>query len=701
MTAHHGFPHRLIDWATLETPMRRVIVFGLALLLGLAGLTARRELLAGPSIFAVTYLVPLPALIVAGLAIAAAVALMLAGTATARSRWRFAGLSGVAGLCFALLQWRLAAGAAAAAGFALAAAVFFALTSTALIAFGRRLSVWTVLALAAASVAVPVALVLAPSLTAGATYGATVVVLLMIVAVVAAFPAIVVVGWDLAEVAVEVSGAAVRALRRTSDTAAAALVIPLGAALALWLCFAHHLSPAAVFYRSAALGALALAFAWALSRLKAAASHARATVGYFHVLLFALTIALTMWAAVVLQGDADGVFNAHTGHAFSVVLAEGWQVVRDPEAGLPKVAADRSGTTHVDFAPQGHPGPPRLTVQAYPLTEATRTPPATIGVPLAGGEIVRLAIVYPKVSGDNRTGLLHFRDAAGESYILDYLHKVFDDRGPFNAVFWFSCVYREADRARVEPACDAIAGSFRFDPRVAPVLAAQLFLNEIVWLLFALICLAVLALWPSAGAGVAFLAWAAIVVAVRNTGAALGGHHHEIASEVSLSAGVLAAALALGCVSALVAVVEAARNRAPHWAAARTNALSFLAALALATVFFELYVRAAEASGHSNEIRGAIVCLALIWEFWTSGSMVTNRDSARYPRAARIMLYLGYLLAVATIVFFWVELPRAAGLAQKAFEPELYVSAGIACLGLPFLIHGHVRAYLEARFTQV
>jgi hypothetical protein len=80
--------------------------------------------------------------------------------------------------------------------------------------------------------------------------------------------------------------------------------------------------------------------------------------------------------------------------------------------------------------------------------------------------------------------------------------------------------------------------------------------------------------------------------------------------------------------------------------------------------------------------------------------MVTNRDSARYPRAARIMFYLGYLLSVATIVFFWVELPRAAGLPQKAFEPELYVAAGIACLGLPFLIYGHVRAYLEARFTR-
>lgn len=692
---HHGFPDRLIDWSTLDRPTRRVIRFGFALLLVLAGLTALPGLLAGPPIFAVTYRLPLAVPVVTGLALAAAVALMLAGTATARSPWRFAGLLGVAGLGFALLQWRPSAGAEAAARFTQAAAVFFALTSTALIAFGRRLSVWIVLALTAVSVAVTVALMLAPSFTAGATSGANVVVLLMIVVVMAALPAIVVVGWDLAEVAAELSGPAVRALGRTREHAAAVVVITLGAALAIWLCRAHHLSAAAVLYRSAALGVLALAFAGTLSGPKTTTSHAPAPVGYFHVLLFALTITLTMWAPVVLQRDADGVFNAHTGHEFSVKLADGWQVVHDLEAGLPQVAANRSGKTNVHFAPQGRPGLPRLTVQAYPLTEATRTPPATINVRLAGGELVRLALVNPKASGTDTTASLTFRDAAGETYIFDSLHRVLDNRGPFNAVFWFSCLYKEVDRVRIEPACDAIVGSFRTDSRMAPIRTAHLFVNEIVWALLALICLAVLVLWPSAGAGVAFLGWAAIVVAVRNAGATLGGQHDEIASAVSLSAGVLAAALALGCVCALVAVV--ARNRAPHWAAARTQAFSFLAALVLAAVFFELYVRAAEASGHSHQIRGAVVCLALVWEFWTSGSLVTNRDSAGFPRAARIMFYLGYLLAVATIVFFWVELPRAAGRAQKAFEPELYVATGIACLGLPFLIHGHLRAYLEAR----
>jgi hypothetical protein len=310
-------------------------------------------------------------------------------------------------------------------------------------------------------------------------------------------------------------------------------------------------------------------------------------------------------------------------------------------------------------------------------------------------EAVRVALTYSMSAGKKRGGNLRFRDAAGQAYVFDYLHRVDDDRGLLSGVYWFSCVYKEADRERIEKACDAIAASFRFDARTAPDFEAALFFNEIVWVLFALICLVVLALWPSGAPNVAFLVWAAIVLAVRNAGTSVA-HGHEVASEVTLSAEILAAALALAAVCALVTAVEAARTDSAAVAHARAASLSFLAALTLAVVFFELYVRAAEASGHSHVLRGAIVCLALTWEFWTSGAMVTNRDSTRYPRPARIMFYLGYLLTVATIVFFWVELPRVAGQRQAAFEAELYVAAGIACLGLPFLLYRHVRAYLAA-----
>jgi hypothetical protein len=76
--------------------------------------------------------------------------------------------------------------------------------------------------------------------------------------------------------------------------------------------------------------------------------------------------------------------------------------------------------------------------------------------------------------------------------------------------------------------------------------------------------------------------------------------------------------------------------------------------------------------------------------------MITNHDSTRYPRPARIMFYVGYLLVVATIVFYWVRTERAAGRDQAAFEAELFVAAGLVCLGLPFLLFRNVRAYLDA-----
>jgi hypothetical protein len=432
-----------------------------------------------------------------------------------------------------------------------------------------------------------------------------------------------------------------------------------------------------------------------LSREQTGAARDAHSVSYFHVLFVAALIAVTTWTEVAATRDPDNVFNAHTGHRFSVELPAGWRVVHDPVLGVPAVAENQRGVTSVHLAPGGRSGVPRLSITALPLTPKTSLPPSSLKVRVNHVETVRVPLT-PTRKDTLHTATTRFEDSKGQVYKLEFAHLVYDDRGPLNNVFAFTCVYRLPDAAGIEKACEVIADSFQFDARTVPYVEPRLFFNEVNWIVLALVSLIVVAVWPVAGSSVEFLIWAAIVIVVRNVGSTFGHFHHGVAQDVTLSVEVLVAALWLGALAVFVTSVEAARRQALHLARAQAAAQSFLGALTVAALFFELYVQAAEASGHSHVIRGAIICLALSWEFWTSGAMITNRDSPRYPRPARIMFYLGYLLVIASIVFFWVKLPRAAGSPQAAFEAELYVATGVVCLGLPFLLFRHFRAYLDA-----
>ena len=47
-----------------------------------------------------------------------------------------------------------------------------------------------------------------------------------------------------------------------------------------------------------------------------------------------------------------------------------------------------------------------------------------------------------------------------------------------------------------------------------------------------------------------------------------------------------------------------------------------------------------------------IILLALLWDLATSGESVTNGHGRTFPRSARVLMYCGYVVLIATVVLF-------------------------------------------------
>lgn len=85
---------------------------------------------------------------------------------------------------------------------------------------------------------------------------------------------------------------------------------------------------------------------------------------------------------------------------------------------------------------------------------------------------------------------------------------------------------------------------------------------------------------------------------------------------------------------------------------------------------------------------GVIVLLAAIWELTMSGESLTNRDTARLPRATRLFAFFGYLVILSGVVLFSsAEKVIATGHpAESGFEPESITQAALFRVGLPVLL---------------
>jgi hypothetical protein len=84
---------------------------------------------------------------------------------------------------------------------------------------------------------------------------------------------------------------------------------------------------------------------------------------------------------------------------------------------------------------------------------------------------------------------------------------------------------------------------------------------------------------------------------------------------------------------------------------------------------------------------GVVLLLALLLEILGSGEAITNRHDRWLPRPSRVLLYLGYVVLVASAVLYFNSLhdPQSFALREAQFDSESWVHEGVFFLGVPLV----------------
>jgi hypothetical protein len=104
-----------------------------------------------------------------------------------------------------------------------------------------------------------------------------------------------------------------------------------------------------------------------------------------------------------------------------------------------------------------------------------------------------------------------------------------------------------------------------------------------------------------------------------------------------------------------------------------------------------LFDRSAQATetitGGFSIMAGVVLLLALLLEILGSGEAITNRDDRWFPRGSRVLLYLGYVVLVASAVLYFSSLhdPQSGALRAAQFDSEEWVHQGVLFLGVPLV----------------
>jgi hypothetical protein len=94
------------------------------------------------------------------------------------------------------------------------------------------------------------------------------------------------------------------------------------------------------------------------------------------------------------------------------------------------------------------------------------------------------------------------------------------------------------------------------------------------------------------------------------------------------------------------------------------------------------------ASGRFSIVQALLILSALVWDIVMSGESITNRDSRYFPRHTHVLVYLGYIMAVAAAVLFFSSFHFQASntSVEPHFESEGFVEAGLLFLGTSLLL---------------
>ena len=714
--AEQGFlGERRLKLSELGGPVRRVIFTTYVVLVGIAvGVVVREQLPGFQIITFAGYPTQSTIVFITGLTAGLAIAMLLAGAAHARTRWRYLLLAPIVaalGIC-------AVAGPAAHPGEAdalrnlaiMALPLPFIAACFVVVGLGPRLRTVTTLAVCLALFVAFAGLVLALTWLTGTPYGATIVFVTTGAASLALEPALLVVGFDLAEVGAEAASAA---LRRGERFAPVARIIPwgllvVGVAVAAGLQLGMGYSGPwgsvilAIWIAVVALGVIVTGVAMARRPHRSLGAHAG--IGYLQVLVAAIIVLLSVVAGTLFEEPDPHFLNYPAWRPFSI---------RPPAAMVENIQArslpDRADApTVAEFLTEGK-RPPTLSVVGWPhpFTGFPLPPPAAVNALLGAGHslpTMPLVLGPPDRDGWRRgeAAATNRRGTPFRFFVLRWDYHLQDDH--YDTAWYLVCGGRADQADGVKATCEAARAGFSptLTERSSPAFAVALSV------LFIAGAAGALALAQRRSRRIDtpvldFLAWVLLLTGARWMGGYLFGGVRNPLEDLTLAAELMSALVAAAAIAALaLAVWPASRARRFDLPGARRLATQALASLVILSGLFFLYVFAVGSGEHSQAVRGVIIVLALTWELATAGpSLNPAGEHHAFPRASRVLIFVGYLVLVASCVFMLGGGRLTSGHRFSGWDTETVVAAGLVTLGGALIISRALRGAQALRLAPV
>jgi hypothetical protein len=690
---------RRLRLAEMDTPVRRIIFATYAVLAAQAIGVIIREYIAGPILPAfIGTVFPRNILLIGVAASCMAVVMIVAGAAHARTGWRYlliAPVLAAIGICIVLEPSRFVDSAEASRYHGLMwLPAPFLLATISLVWLAPRLKTAKILLFSFALASTFVAAITTATLTMHAAYGPTVFAVMMYCAAAAVAPAVMVTGFDLAELGSEFILFGLRPV----------FVSPRAAAIARWslpvlaMAAATYILYLSSFFRDSVLvnrtvvwgGLILLAAIIAfvvMRRRPVLEQSAHTELGYLPFLVIAIVIFSGVISVFFRETEPNrSAFGMARG--FSLHVPEGMHV-RNYQ--FRTSMYDSRWTTASFYTGPGHGRLPALYIVGVPQPTASihprqpRNVNELIDIPTGFSEI---PLVLDGTAGSTgwRKGHANVTTLSGRSiqfFMFKYENVA---NGTVEATDWYLvCSDKQVQAKTIDDICSRATQSFRFG--VAAALERS---SRPAARMFSGLFLAAAAgsfLWATRrarrgqdSATLDFAAWAFLLTAVRWTSGYLFGGVDDPFESLQADANLLAA---------MVGAVAIAAAGVSLWggaAARRTTGQAAGIAIALAAIVLA-YAFVIKGGHHSQTIRGFIIMAALSWEMWTAGTFLNPKSEHHvFRRASRVLIFAGYLILVASCVFTFSEMKMTTGATLGAFDTEMLVVGGLATLGGALLI---------------
>jgi hypothetical protein len=706
----HGFlKGRALDFFRLDAPVRRIVLTTGVVLLGVALACALRENFPGPvANLPDGFIVPLVVILVAAATITFGLTLLIAGAAHARTRWRYALLLPIA-ICLPAAMLAALTTVGDAWPNWLTRTVIVATIALPVILlgiaafFGPRVRVvplfWVVLALTAACTAAIILI----SVLGTPAFGESFVLYLVGVGAVALEPALLVVGFDIADIGADFATLGARFAERKNTIVQriariAAIVLAGGAAV--WMFYLAGLGQAQHF---AALGwffalAAAVVLVAFLAARRAFAPVSGASLQYHYLLLVAAAVTIASLVISFSSEPMPGLFSTSGLRSYSFQAPQGLKEFgeRFPAAGH---MTDPRTPTRVMF----------IGANGWPLIAVVGVPRLPFALPTdhfssVNGMIYRLDLAKMPVPAtrpgpDWTRSEAATHDLFGKPAAFAILSREVPTQSVATDMNWYIiCGDVKANLASAKSICEAIAASFETQARKRTSRSLAMIFD----LLFFLAAFGALALAQYRGrkgdtAGLDFVFWACFLNGLRGIAGYAGAGLDYAFYDTNVSALLISTMLAAAAAFALVLEFWP-RARGFDISAARNVAGRAAASMLVLAGLFALYVFAIRGSDESQIIRGVIICFALLWELVMSGERLNlSAEHHLFPRSSRVFILVGYLLMVSTVVFLMTGLLEDGGKSVAAWNSELFVANGIALLGGALIINRAVRGFAKLR----